>query len=312
MDTVLLTGGAGFIGSHLADMYLERGHRVVVIDNLSTGKRKNVPRDCLLYQMDVEDPELMEVFQTHRPSIVNHHAAQINVRVSMENPILDATSNIIGILNLLRCCREFPPEHFIFASSGGAIYGDDVSVPTSETENPHPSSPYGIAKLASELYLECFQREYGISFAALRYGNVYGPRQNPHGEAGVVAIFYNSLLKGTTPVINGDGNQTRDYVYVRDVVKVNHVVTKNRIRGVFNVGTGIGTSVNNLASLLLSTLDRSGEVLPHGPKKPGEQLVSVLDARKVLSLPGENHKWTPLPEGLKNTLCAFRESSDHD
>jgi len=308
MNTVPLTGGCGFIGSHLAEMYRAEGWAVVVVDNLSTGTRSNLPQGCTLYQKDVADPDLIDVFRKHRPTIVNHHAAQVDVRISVSDPLLDARTNILGLLNILQCCREFRPEHILFASSGGAIYGDDVPIPTPEEAAPQPLSPYGVAKYASELYLNCFQREYKVPFTALRYGNVYGPRQNPHGEAGVVAIFFHKLLAGETPTIHGEGQQSRDYVFVKDVVTANRLATQQRLEGAYNVGTGVPTTVNQLGTLILSALGHEGRDLPHGPAKAGEQMRSLLDSSKIRASLGKTFSWTPLQEGLILTCNAFRKS----
>lgn len=306
---ILVTGGAGFIGSQVADRYLTMGHEVVIVDDLSTGKSKNINPQARFYHLDISHPDLEDIFMKERPEIVNHHAAQIDVRKSVENPVFDARVNILGLVNLLEKSLKYEVKKFIFASSGGAIYGDqpEGSDPPDEEAPLRPVSPYGVAKAASELYLYCYQVIHGLNYIALRYGNVYGPRQDPFGEAGVVAIFTKKLLSGGQPLINGDGMQTRDYVYIDDVVEANVRALNCPVSGAFNIGTGIETNVNQLFRMLIEITGKSvAEV--HGPPKPGEQRRSVLNCQKAHDL----LKWRPqisLSEGLKRTVEFFKEES---
>jgi UDP-glucose 4-epimerase len=216
---ILVTGGAGFIGSHLVDAFVAAGHQVSVLDDLSSGRRENLNPQVRFYQLDVQDPGVADVFARERPEVLCHHAAQMDVRRSVADPMFDARVNLVGLLNLLEQGRRHDLQRVLFASTGGAIYGEQESFPAPETHKTEPVSPYGVAKLASERYLFFYWVTYGISYAALRYANVYGPRQNPHGEAGVVAIFTEKLLRGEQPVINGDGRQQRDYIHVSDLVR---------------------------------------------------------------------------------------------
>jgi UDP-glucose 4-epimerase len=218
---ILVTGGAGFIGSHVVDAYLELGHEVVVVDNLSSGSIENLNPKAKFYKMDIRDSDIEDLFKNEKPDIVNHHAAQMDVRKSVEDPIYDADVNIIGSLNLLQNCIRYGVKKFIFASTGGAIYGEQDYFPADEEHPTRPLSPYGVAKLTVEKYLYFYKEVHGLNYVVLRYANIYGPRQNPHGEAGVVAIFTSKMLKGEQPVINGDGFQTRDYTFVGDVVRAN-------------------------------------------------------------------------------------------
>ncbi len=297
---ILVTGGAGFIASHVADAYLKEGHDVIVVDNLSTGKKDHVSHNVRFYHSSIESPEVFQILEKEKPDLVNHHAAQIDVRKSVENPCYDAGVNIVGSLNLFEAARKSGVKKFVFASTGGAIYGEQDAYPADESHRTDPQSPYGIAKLSVEKYLQFYFWTYGIPFVCLRYANVYGPRQNAHGEAGVVAIFTEKLLKGETPVIYGDGTQTRDYVFVEDVAACNLEALKEGVKGIFNVGTGIETDVNTLAGHLLQ-LTSSDIKIPHAPAKPGEQKRSVLK-------PGVLQKDSPLSlqAGLTKTVEWFR------
>lgn len=301
----LVTGGAGFIGSHVAEALVERGLEVHVIDNLSSGIRANVPDAAVLHEMDIRDGAVRDLFERERFDLLVHHAAQMDVRRSVADPVYDADVNIRGLLNLMEAGRPSGLRKVIFASTGGAIYGEPAYVPQDEDHPNQPLSPYGITKLASEKYLYYFEKEHGIPFVALRYGNVYGPRQNPHGEAGVVAIFAKLLLSGGQPVINGDGEQTRDYVYVSDVVAANLAALDTKHTGVFNIGTGLETSVNRIFARLRDEL--APQVTEqHGPAKPGEQRRSVLAFDRSRNLLG----WQPavtVKEGLRLTAAWFRE-----
>lgn len=304
---VLVTGGAGFIGSHVVDRLVQEGHDVTVVDNLCTGKRKNVPRAAQFYKLDIESAKLERAFRNERPSIVIHLAAQMNVRKSVEDPLFDARVNVLGTLNVVEQAAKFGARKVIFSSSGGAIYGEQNAFPAAESHVTQPLSPYGISKLCGEQYLSYYNRLSGIQVASLRYANVYGPRQDPEGEAGVVAIFIQKLLNQEQPVIYGNGRQTRDFVYVEDVVEANLIAMGQEAQGVFNVGTGIETSINDLYSLVLE-LTKSDCKEMHGPAKKGEQARSVIDATKLRHELGWESK-IDLREGLRRTVSYFRERS---
>lgn len=297
---ILVTGGAGFIGSHIADAFLARGWRVSIIDNLSTGSRANVPAGAHFIEGDVRDANLEEL----RPDVIAHQAAQVDVRISVRDPAADADTNIIASLRLLQKALEAGVKRFVFASTGGAIYGDPVEVPQTEAHPRKPLSPYGCAKLAVEHYLEYYREVHGLQTLALRYANVYGPRQNAHGEAGVVAIFAGKMLRGDEVTINGTGEQTRDYVFVRDVVAANVAAVEHELTGAYNVGTGIETSVNELHRMLA---DAAGvtRAPQHGPAKTGEQMRSVLDGRALRDRAGLPQP-VGLAEGLAETIAWFR------
>lgn len=302
---ILVTGGAGFIGSHVAEAYVAAGHDVVVVDDLSSGKPHQVPKGARFVQMDVRDPKIREVFAAERPELLNHHAAQMDVRRSVADPRFDADVNIMGLLNLLEAGREHGLKRVLFASSGGAAYGEQDEFPAPETHKLEPVSPYGVSKRASELYLSCYRAMYGLEYVAMRYANVYGPRQDPHGEAGVVAIFAVKLLSGERPTINGDGKQTRDYVFVGDLVRANVALAQHDYVGPLNFGTGIETDVNQLFGHIR---DACGVDVPeqHGPAKPGEQRRSVISP----ALAGKVIGWRPevtLADGIRRTVDFFRE-----
>ena len=303
---ILVTGGAGFIGSHIVDAYLDLGHSVSVVDNLSTGRRENVNPRATLYQVDIRNlDEIKKVFSDASFDLVNHHAAQMDVRKSVDDPAYDASVNIIGLLNLLECSVKSGVSRIVFASSGGAIYGEQDYFPADEQHPTRPISPYGVAKLASEQYLYYYQTVHGLQSASLRYANVYGPRQNPEGEAGVVAIFTSKMLSDGDPLINGDGKQTRDYVYVGDVVAANVLALDVKASAVFNVGTGKETDVNQLFHHLRNAIGAKCDER-HGPAKKGEQLRSVLSHAKI----SKSLNWSPrvsLGEGLKLTARYFRD-----
>lgn len=302
---ILVTGGAGFIGSYITEAYLEDGHEVLVVDNLSLGRRENVPPGVRFIEMDICDSRIKELFREEKFDLVNHHAAQINVRASVEAPQFDARVNIIGSLNLLQSCKITGVKKFIFASTGGAIYGEQDYFPADEKHPVRPISPYGIGKMAVEKYLDFYRLDCGLNYISLRYSNVYGPRQNPHGEAGVVAIFSKKMLLGKQPIINGDGLQTRDYVFVGDVARANRVVLKYPDSGIFNIGTGVESDVIRIFNLLKTAL-KSDAPEKHGPPAPGEQKRSVLD----FSLAEKRLGWRPevtLEEGIGQTAEFFRE-----
>jgi UDP-glucose 4-epimerase len=302
---ILVTGGAGFIGSHIADALSAAGHAVAVFDNLSTGRLGNVPAAAEFFEADIRDADAVrDVFDRFRPEAIVHQAAQVDVRSSVADPAGDAHVNIVGSINVLEACREAGARRVLFASTGGAIYGEQDRFPADETHATRPVSPYGVAKLAVEAYLFYYRVAYGVEYAALRYANVYGPRQNPHGEAGVVAIFADHLLRGITATINGDGDQTRDYVYVGDVVRANVLALERGLSGVFNVGTGVETTVNQIFDGLRS---RAGDGVDarHGPAKAGEQRRSCLDASKLERDAGWQPE-VPLDDGLGETVAYFR------
>ncbi len=301
---ILVTGGAGFIGSNAADRFIREGHQVIVVDNLITGKLKNLNPKAKFYKIDIRNREGLEsIFKENKIDIINHHAAQMDVRKSVDDPIYDADVNILGSLNLLQLAVKHKIKKFIFASTGGAVYGEQDYFPADEKHPQNPLSPYGISKLALEKYLYFYKTTYNLNHTILRYANVYGPRQDPHGEAGVVAIFAKKILKGEPPIINGDGGQTRDYTFVEDVVEANVLSVKNEINGIYNIGTGIETSVNELCNIMLKI---SGtDIKPiHGPAKMGEQRRSVISYNKI----NTEYKWTPkysLKDGLSKTIRFF-------
>ncbi|MBI4854173.1 MAG: NAD-dependent epimerase/dehydratase family protein [Acidobacteria bacterium] len=301
---ILVTGGAGFIGSHIADAYLSEGHQVVIIDNLITGQEKNINPLAKFYKLDIRERELRKILVDESPDVVSHQAAQVDIRRSVQDPCYDADVNITGGLNLFEGSIEAKVKHIIFASTGGAIYGEQNSFPASELHSLNPLSPYGISKLSIEKYLAYYKEVYNLTYTILRYGNVYGPRQNPKGEAGVIAIFCEQMLRGKTPIINGDGKQTRDYIYVKDVVESNLLALKNYQESasnqIFNVGTSIETDVITIFKSLQKLL-KSSFPQTHGVAKAGEQRRSVLDISKTK----EKLSWQPkvdLLAGLKETL----------
>jgi len=303
---ILVTGGAGFIGSHVADAFIAAGHRVAVVDNLSTGRRARVNPLAASYAVDLRNTGLADVFEIERPEVVAHLAAQAAVRRSVSDPTFDASVNVLGGVNLLDCCRRFGVRRIIYSSSGGAGYGDTDVLPTPEDHPTQPMSPYGVSKVAVELYVGAWGSMFGIPGISLRYANVYGPRQEPEGEAGVVAIFCHRLLTGQTPIVNGDGEQTRDYVYVEDVAAANiRALTCQDVTGCVNIGTGIETSVNELYRRL-AAIARVRTTARHGPAKPGEQRRSCLNpalAKRVLG-------WSPtvtLDDGLARTFAFFKQ-----
>jgi UDP-glucose 4-epimerase len=304
---ILVTGGAGFIGSHTVDRLIQEGHQVVVVDNLSTGKRRHVNRSAVFYKLDIQSSRLDQVFRKERPSLVMHLAAQMNVRRSVEDPVYDAQVNILGTLNLLEQAVRYGARKVVFASSGGAVYGEQGLFPAPESHETRPLSPYGISKLSGEHYLIYYQNVSGLQYVALRYSNVYGPRQDPDGEAGVVAIFSQKMLTGEQPLIYGNGKQTRDFVFVEDVVEANVAVMGQEVQGTYNVGTAQETSVNELFQILAELTGCRWKGI-HGPAKKGEQARSVIDFSKLRQEVG----WEPkvsLQDGLKRTVEHFRDES---
>jgi len=304
---ILVTGGAGFIGSHIVDAYIREGHRVVVLDNLSTGKREQVHPDAAFYARDLKDPEVKDIFERENIEAINHHAAQISVTQSVADPVFDAEINIVGSLKLLQLAVSHQVRKFIFASTGGALYGEQDYYPADEEHPTQPMSPYGIAKLTVERYLNYYRENFNFHPTILRYSNVNGPRQDPHGEAGVAAIFCQQLLKDQQPVIFGDGEQTRDFVSVFDVVSANLKALSENCQGTYNVGTGKETSVNTIAANLIKA---SGKTLSpqHNPPRMGEQRRSSIDYGKF----NKDHGWQPvqhLNEGLQDTFDFFAHLS---
>jgi UDP-glucose 4-epimerase len=304
---IVVTGGAGFIASHIVDAYIDQGHEVHVIDDFSTGRRENLNPKAIVHSLDIAERDAAALIGKIKPNALNHHAAQMDLRRSVEDPLLDARINIIGFVNLLEACKDAGVKKVIFASSGGAVYGDKEPIPADEEHPQEPLSPYGVSKKTGELYLAYYQAAFGMPFVALRYSNVYGPRQSSKGEAGVVAIFISQLLSGKSPLINGDGKQTRDYVYVGDVVEANVAALKSEYVGPLNIGTGKETDVVTICKLLQQGLNSAIEAV-HGPAKIGEQRRSCLEtsrARHVLGWKAE----VSLATGLKNTIDYCRENS---
>jgi|SRR3989344_4423047 len=297
----LVTGGAGFIGSWIVDSLIDKGHEVIVIDNLSTGKEENLNKKAVFYKKDILDKEIIQIFLKEKPDYVFHLAAQINVRRSIENPSEDAQTNILGTLNLLDACTKSKVKKFIFSSTGGAIYGEDVKIPTLETEKTDPISPYGIAKFTIEKYLEFYKKVYGLDYTILRYSNVYGPRQNAKGEAGVIAIFVTDIIKNKSFTIFGDGEQTRDYVYVKDVADAN--ILALNLSGIFNIGTEKETSVNDLIKTLES-IEKSKFSVKNINAIKGELKRSCLSSEKIKKA-GWKQQYN-LEKGLKETLDYFK------
>lgn len=308
---VLITGGAGFIGSHVADLFLARAWDVHVLDNLSTGKRENVPADATFHELDIRDAASRDLVRDGGFDVLVHLAAQMDVRRSVADPVYDASVNVVGSLNLLEGVRASTHRpRVIFSSTGGALYGDFTTPPNVETYAKDPESPYAVSKLSVEFYLAYYGRVHGLDPVALRFGNVYGPRQDPHGEAGVVAIFCGRLLEGKPLTVFGDGMQTRDYVYVKDVARSVLVAATVELPPVerldsraFNIGTGIGTPVLDLANMLR---DIAGRQVPieHAPRRPGEQQHSVLDVSRAAAVLDWQPEFT-LPQGLTETYAWF-------
>jgi len=302
---ILVTGGAGFIGSHLVDRLVKEGYQTVIIDDLSSGKRVNINKSAKFYKIDIVDKKIKDIFHKENFDIVFHLAAQKNVRTSIIDPIYDANINILGTLNILENCVKNKIKKFIFTSTGGAIYGDAKVMPTPESYLPQPNSPYGIAKLAIDNYLYFYKLVHKLNFVSFRLSNVYGPRQDPEGEAGVVAIFIDKILNKKTLIINGSGRQTRDYICVDDVVNVFINAINKKVCGYFNVGTSKEISVIDLYKML-AKVSRTRPKIKHGPPISGELKWSALDAKKAM----KNFNWKPLISlevGLKYTYQWFKE-----
>jgi UDP-glucose 4-epimerase len=303
---IIVTGGAGFIASHVVDAFIERGHEVHIFDDLSTGQKTNLNPKATLHTIDIADPKAARLLEQIKPDALSHHAAQMDVRHSVADPTFDARVNIIGFINLLEGCKNAGVKKVMFASSGGAVYGEQEIYPAPESHATQPASPYGVSKRTGELYLSYYHQAYGLPYIALRYANVYGPRQSSKGEAGVVAIFLSLLLSGKTPLINGDGKQTRDYVFVGDVVAANVAALESSYIGQINIGTGVETDVIAIYDHLRQAVGSQTQA-QHGPAKPGEQRRSCLDNRHAGAVLG----WRPqvaLADGLRRTAEHYRET----
>ncbi|MEW5868436.1 MAG: NAD-dependent epimerase/dehydratase family protein [Chloroflexota bacterium] len=302
---VLVTGGAGFIGSNVVDQLIAAGHDVAVVDDLSTGRRSNLNPQARFYQLDIRSPEMRQVFAAERPEVISHHAAQMDVRRSMADPLFDADVNILGSIKLAELARQFGVRKFIHISSGGAAYGEPVSLPCVEGDPVQPLCFYGASKYTFELYLYIYKQSFGLDFTVLRYPNVYGPRQDPHGEAGVVAIFSGQMLRGQPVTIYGSGEQVRDFVYVSDCARANLMVLQAGSGRVYNLGCGAGTSINQIFGHL-KTITGYPQAANYGPAKPGETFQIYLDSSRARQELG----WQPtidLPDGLERTVEYFRQ-----
>ncbi len=300
---ILVTGGAGFIGSNVVDLYIESGHSVVVVDNLIMGNIKNINKKAKFYKVDIRDKEIFNIIKKEKIEVINHHAAQISVPDSVNDPFSDADININGTLNLLNCAIKNKVKRFIFISSGGTVYGEPEKLPAKEDFKIAPENPYGISKVAGENYVKFFCKQYNMKYVILRYSNVYGPRQIPHGEAGVVAIFIKKILNGEQPVIFGKGKCIRDYIYVGDVAEANLICLKRGDNSEFNIGTGKPTSVNELFEIIKKVTGFKKEAL-QGPFRKGDILANYLDIKKAKEI----LKWVPkisLIEGIKQTYNYF-------
>jgi UDP-glucose 4-epimerase len=303
--TALVTGGAGFIGSHLVDALVAKRVKVYVVDDLSSGQKSNVNPNASFTKLSVNAPAFIDYLKKVKPEVIFHLAAQINVRKSVENPLEDAKTNIMGLLTILSVAKEIGVKKIVFSSSGGVMYPDTAKMPYAETIPAEPISPYGISKRASEMYLSFAHKLHGMPYVALRYANVFGPRQNAKGEAGVVSIFTTLMLAGKPVLINGTGKQTRDFVYVGDIVRANLLAAQKNVVGEFNIGTGRETDVNTLFKKLAKLTEYK---LPEQHAKPaaGEVMRSVLDARKA----GKMLDWEPktqFEEGLAKTVEWFKK-----
>ncbi|MDQ7028944.1 MAG: NAD-dependent epimerase/dehydratase family protein [Ardenticatenia bacterium] len=302
---ILVTGGAGFIGSHVVDAYIEAGHEVVVVDNLTTGRRENVHPEARFYEADIRDAQAIEeIFAREKPEVVNHHAAQVNVRHSVEDPIYDAQVNVLGSLNVLLAARRHGARKVIYSSTGGAVYGEPVYLPCDEDHPVNPICEYGATKHAVEHYLYMYRENYALDYTVLRYPNVYGPRQDPKGEAGVVAIFTRQMLLDEQVIINGSGEQERDFVYVTDCARANITALEQGSGEIYNLGTGRGTSVNEIFVALKALTGYCRDPV-HGPPKVGETFRIYLDASRAQ----RELDWQPtisLEEGLRRTVEFFR------
>jgi UDP-glucose 4-epimerase len=306
MAKILVTGGAGFIGSNVVDRFIELGHQVIIVDDLSTGFKKNLNPKARFYQIDIRSKDVEKIFKKEKPEVLCHHAAQVDLRRSLLDPITDAEINILGSLNLLYLCLKYKVKKVIFASTAG-VYGEQHYFPADENHPQRPVSPYGMAKLVIERYLAFYKERYGIDYVTLRYSNVFGPRQRPKGEAGVVAVFCERLLNQKKAVINGDGKQTRDFVYVSDVVESNVLALDYPESDIFNIATGKETDINSLFRLIKNEASSSQKEI-HGPAVEEEQKRSCLDISKAKKL----LRWEPeysLEEGIKKTINFYRKEA---
>jgi UDP-glucose 4-epimerase len=300
---IVVTGGAGFIGSHVVDSYVDAGHQVIVVDNLTTGKGVRVHPAARLVVMDITDPALLDLFEAERPAAVNHHAANPSVSLSVRNPTFDARQNVLGTINVLEATRRAGVGRFIYISSGGAMYGNPEHLPMDEDHPANPVSPYALSKHTGERYVHFYGKEYGLRWVSLRYANVYGPRQDPFGEAGVIAIFCQNLLNGVVPEIHWDGEQTRDFVYVGDCARANLLALERGDGQAYNVGTGVGTSINTLFQTLMEVAGQ--DLVPRrGPRRVGDVRHSYLDCHKIERELGWQAKLS-LREGLVRTWQHF-------
>ena len=303
---VMVTGGAGFIGSHVVDNYVSAGWDVVIVDDLSTGRRSNINPAAKFYQVDIRSPEIGEIFEREKPQVLNHHAAQMSVRISVAEPIRDADINILGTINLLEQARKHGVERVIYISSGGAVYGEPKYLPCDESHPVNPICQYGASKHTVEHYLYLYHQNYGLSYAVLRYPNVFGPRQDPDGEAGVVAIFTGQMLSNEQVVINGDGEQSRDFVSVQDCAEANLILSDpDGPIGIYNLGSGEGTSINTIFNLLKGITGYSRQPT-YGPAKVGETYQIYLDAKKAQEELGWK-KQISLQDGLTRTVEFFEK-----
>lgn len=302
---ILVTGGAGFIGSNIVDEYIMNGHEVVIVDSLETGRKTNINPAAKFYEMDIRDPNLENVFIKERPQIINHHAAQMDVRRSVSDPKYDADVNVLGSLNLLELARKYQISRILYSSSGGTVYGEPVYLPCDEKHPIRPICPYGATKYIFEVYLDMYKFMYDMDFTVFRYPNIYGPRQDPHGEAGVIAIFTGLMLKEKPVTITGDGKQQRDFVFVKDIARANYLATVNQKgSGTFNLGSGIPTDINQIFEGLKSVTGYTQNAI-HGPAKLGETSKIFLTGQKAFDELG----WKPtvtLYEGLQATVEYFR------
>ncbi len=300
---IIVTGGAGFIGSHIVDAYVAGGYQVVVVDNLSTGRSAHVHPGARLVKIDINDPDLVELFRAERPDVINHHAANASVARSVREPVFDAGENILGTLNVLEAACLADVGKIIYISSGGAMYGEVEYLPMDEEHPASPVSPYALSKHTGERYVQLYGEAYGLRWTSLRYANVYGPRQDPYGEAGVVGIFCQNLLDGVVPEIYWDGEQTRDFCYVGDCARANLLALEAGDGQAYNVGTGTGTSINTLFDTLIDVAGQ--ELTPRrGPRRPGDARHSYLDCSKIERELG----WRAtvgLREGLEKTWNHF-------
>lgn len=302
---IMVTGGAGFIGSHVVDAYLQAGHDVCIVDDLSTGKRRNVPPQARLYEVDIRDAKALErVFEQERPQIISHQAAKANVRESMAKPVLYAEVNVIGSLHLLELAKRYDVQKIIYASTGGACYGEPQYLPVDEAHPTNPLDPYGASKHHVEHYLDIYYKHYGIDYTTLRYPNVYGPRQDPEGEAGVVAIWTAQMLKNERAVVYGSGEQERDFVYVKDIARANVLALSKGSGETINLGSGVGTSINRIFDLLKQSTHYAGERI-HEPAKKGEVFRIYLTYEKAKQILGWEPT-VPLEEGLRLTVEYFK------